>query len=120
MSVFHKYGVGDYLWQVHYLGPRYVEITELVEDIAANGMPWYKVMVHDPVMTYDETAERDLCRDKQEALIRSLERNENYVATVASDIKKSLEGQQKALAAQKEMRQKRDAMLFEELKGMHR
>lgn len=119
MSAFHKYGVGDYLWQVHYLGPRYVEITEL-ENESPRGMPWYRVVVHIPVMICDEVAERDLCRDKQEALIRSLERNETYMATVADTIKKSLEGQQKALAAQKEMRQKRDEMLFEELKGIHR
>ena len=119
MSAFHKYGVGDYLWQVHYLGPRYVEITEL-ENESPHGMPWYRVMVHDPVMTYDEVAERDLCRDKQEALTRSMERNETYMATVANTIKNSLEGQQKALAAQKEMRQKRNEMLFEELKGIHR
>jgi hypothetical protein len=119
MSAFHKYGVGDYLWQIHYLGPRYVEITEL-EDEAPHGMPWYKVMVHDPVMTYDEAAERDLCTDKQEALTRSLDRNENYVATVAGTIQKSLEGQQKALVAQKEMRQKRNELLFEKLKGIHR
>ena len=119
MSTSHKHGVGDYLWQVHYLGPRYVEITELVDELPS-GIPWYRVMVHDPVMTYDEVPERDLCGDKQEALIRSLERNENYVTTVADTIKKCLDGQQKALAAQKEMRQKRDAMLFEELKGIHR
>lgn len=119
MSTSHKYCVGDYLWQVHVLGPRYVEITELVDE-SPSGILWYIVMVHVPVMTYDEVTERDLCRDKQEALIRSLERNENYVATVAGTIKKSLEEQQKALAAQKEMRQERDELLREELKGIHR